>query len=170
MSDILENFSLDGVFIAALVLAVIGAPILYFEVFSKKKENSYTGIMKFLYDLVHFRFFLVEVILKITYIAISVFITIMGLASLVSGSFWLFILVVIAGNLGLRIGYEVIMMYITLVQNTNEINKKLGENKNNPPVYQKNPVQTPVQEPVQPEPLNNENTEASKPFPEKPNN
>ena len=47
--------------IIALVLAIVGGIALYFTVFSKKNDGKYTGIMAKLYDLVQFKYFVIEI-------------------------------------------------------------------------------------------------------------
>ena len=67
---------------------------------------------------------LIEQILKISYLFFAIFIT-LGSFSLIGYSFIAFLLLLIVGNLVLRIIFELILMAVMIWKNTNDINKKL---------------------------------------------
>lgn len=108
--------------IIAAVIAVIGGITLYF-VFLKSK-NKFTGFLAKLQDFLNFKSLVLEDILKITYLILTIFITLnsFGLIAVNVGTFFFTLIV---GNLGLRIGYELSILIIKICRNTSDINKKL---------------------------------------------
>lgn len=108
--------------IIAAVIAVIGGITLYF-VFLKSK-NKFTGFLAKLQDFLNFKALVLEDILKITYLILTIFITLnsFGLIAVNVGTFFFTLIV---GNLGLRIGYELSILIIKICRNTSDINKKL---------------------------------------------
>ena len=64
-------------------------------------------------------------ILKVLYMVSAIFIT-LGSFSLIRVSIASFFLSLILGNIVVRISYEFVLMFLTLVSNTTEINKKIG--------------------------------------------
>lgn len=117
--------TLNGVVIwtiIATVIAVIGGITLYF-VFLKSK-NKFTGFLAKLQDFLNFKTLVLEDILKITYLILTIFITLnsFGLIAVNVGTFFITLIV---GNLALRIGYELSILLIKICRNTSDINKKL---------------------------------------------
>lgn len=110
--------------IISAVVAVIGGICLYFTVFSKNNEKKYTGFMAKLYEFVKFDKMIVASFLKITYLILAIYITLSSFA-LISTSFIGFLLMLILGNLLLRVGYEFMLVTLRIYENTTEINKKL---------------------------------------------
>lgn len=110
--------------IISLVVAIIGGICLYFTVFSKENEKKYTGFMSKLYDFIKFKTMYITEILKISYLILAIYITLASF-SLISTSFILFIMVLIIGNLVLRIIYEFSLVLLSIHENVSEINKKL---------------------------------------------
>lgn len=113
--------------IISAVLALIGGIVAYI-LFVSKKKNEYKGFVGWLHDFLNFKVYFIDMILKVLYLIITIFITLSSFSfiriSIASFFVWL-----ILGNVVVRIGYEFILMFLTLVNNTSEINKKLGTPK-----------------------------------------
>ena len=69
-----------------------------------------------------------ESILKVTYLILAIYITLQSFG-LIGTSFLLFILMLVLGNIILRIVYEMSLILLTICKNTTEINSKLGKLK-----------------------------------------
>lgn len=114
--------SANGIWmIVALVLAIVGGIVGYI-LFVAKKYDGKNKFLAWLHEFLNFKKFLLATILKVTYIILAIFVT---LASFGTGSVLGFFLTLIFGNLLIRIIYEAGLMFITLVENSTEINKKL---------------------------------------------
>ncbi len=109
--------------IVAFVLAIIGAVLAYF-MFVKPKKEYPSKFVNWLRSFLNFDEMLIEPILKVTYIFMALFIT-LGSFSLISVNFLSFLLVLILGNLAIRVIYEASMMMVSIWKNTKEINKKM---------------------------------------------
>ena len=114
--------------IISLVLAIVGGIVGYIMFVSKKNNGEYTGFVAWLHEFLNFKKFLVEIILKVTYAIFAIYITLSSF-SYISFSIAYFFLYLVFGNIILRLIYELIMFIVTLVNNTTEINQKLGKNK-----------------------------------------
>ena len=104
-------------------LGVIGGIVLHFTFLSKKNEGKFKGFLGWLQDFLTFKKMLIENLLKITYLILTVFIT---LASLGMGNILVVVLTLILGNLAVRIIYEFSLILLIMCRNTTEINKKLS--------------------------------------------
>lgn len=115
----------DGTWmIIAAVLAIVGGIVAYFLFINKKTDKKYSPFLLWLHDFLNFKKFFIEAILKTTYAIGAIYITLSSFA-LIGSSVAGFFLYLIFGNVFLRIVYELIMLTITLVNNTTEINKKM---------------------------------------------
>lgn len=110
--------------ITSLILAVIGGILIYFLFLKKDNENKFTGFLKYLYEFLSFKKMWLESILKISYLILTLYLSLMSL-ELIGTSFILFITVFTLGNLILRVIYELSLLLLTICRNTTEINKKL---------------------------------------------
>lgn len=120
---------IDGTWmIISLVLAIVGGIVGYIMFVSKKNKGEYTGFVAWLHDFLNFKKYLIELILKVTYAIFAIYITLSSF-SFISVSIGYFFLYLVFGNVLLRLFYELIMFMITIVNNTTEINKKLGGKK-----------------------------------------
>lgn len=108
----------------SLVVAVIGGICLYFTVFSDKNEGKYEGFMARLYDFVKFKKMYITVILKVSYLVFAIYLTLVSF-TVISTSFLLFLLVLVFGNLALRLVYEFSLVLLSIQENVSEINKKM---------------------------------------------
>ena len=107
----------------SLVLAIVGAFVVYF-MFVKPEKKYGKAFVDWLRRFLNFQEMLIEPILKIFYIFLALFITLSSFA-LISDSFILFLLMLIFGNLLVRVIYEFSMILIGIWQNTRDINKKM---------------------------------------------
>ena len=126
-------FSLGGLFssisvgspwaIASLVLGIVGAILGYFMFLKpdKKYSNNFVNWAK---KFLNFDEMLIEVILKITYMFLAIYITLTSF-ELISYDFLLFFLTLTLGNVALRVAYEGMMLLIGIWKNTKEINQKM---------------------------------------------
>ena len=110
--------------IIAAVLAIIGGIALYFTVFGKANENKFTGFMKWLYDFVTFKKMILELLLRVLYLIVAIYLTLSSFA-LISSSFVSFLGMLIIGNLIARITFEFSLVLLTICKNTTEINNKM---------------------------------------------
>ena len=109
--------------IVSLVLALVGGIVIYFLFFKpdKKMPNKY---LEWLKEFFNFKTMLIEDIVKISYLVLAIFITLVSF-ELITESFVAFLLTLILGNLLLRVAFELSLVAIMIWKNTNEINKKL---------------------------------------------
>ena len=109
--------------LVALVLAIIGGVIAYvlFVNGNKKIDNKY---LKWLKEFLDFNKMVIEVVLKVSYIILAIFITLNSF-NLIGYNFLAFLLYLIIGNVLLRIIYEASLILLMIWKNTSEINKKL---------------------------------------------
>lgn len=111
--------------IAAAVAAVIGI-ILYFTLFAKRNEDRFSGLKGKFYNLMTLNRFYAEDILKFFYIVITFAVTAAGIAAIVLGSFLAGITILVAGNVSLRLTFELVMMFIMLCRKTVSMDRKLS--------------------------------------------
>ena len=111
--------------IISAVLAIVGGIVAYVLFVSKKNSGEYTGFVAWLHDFLNFKKYFIEVILKAMYLICAIFITLSSF-SLIGTSVAGFFLYLILGNVIARISYELVLMLITVVNNTTEINNKLS--------------------------------------------
>ncbi len=111
--------------ITATVAAAIGV-ILYYTLFSKRNEDRFIGFKGKLYNLMTFNRFYAEDILKFLYIIFTCALTAAGIAAIVLGAFLSGITVLVAGNIGLRLVFELLMMFIMLCRKTVSMDRKLS--------------------------------------------
>lgn len=110
--------------IIALILAIAGGILVYFLFLKKDNENKFTGFVKYLYEFLSFKKMWLESILKISYLILAIYISLMSF-ELIGTSFLGFILTLVFGNIVLRVVYELSLLLLTICRNTTEINKKL---------------------------------------------
>ena len=109
--------------IVSLILAIIGAIVGYFLFLKpdKKVDNKFLAWVK---EFFNFKKMVIEDLLKIFYAFTAIFITLSSF-SLISVSFFSFIMFLIFGNLLARITFEASLILIMIWKNTNDINKKI---------------------------------------------
>lgn len=109
--------------IVAAILSIIGGILLYVLFVNKKDkvENKYLAWIK---EFLSFKKMLIEVILKVSYIIVAIFITLTSF-NIISTSFLGFLLYLIIGNIIARLIYEGSLILLMIWKNTSEINKKI---------------------------------------------
>lgn len=110
--------------LVSLVAALIGGIVVYLVFLNKSNEGKYKGFIGWLYDFLSFKSMFAEVLLKVAYIILAIFITLSSFA-LISVSFIAFLAYLILGNLVLRLAFEFSLVILVICRNTTEINKKL---------------------------------------------
>lgn len=108
--------------IISLVIAFIGGIVAYILFAKSKKE--FNGFLGWLHKFVNFKTLILEDILKITYIILAAYITLASFG-FIGSNVGVFFGMLIGGNIGLRIIYEMSILLIKICQNTSEINSKL---------------------------------------------
>ncbi|CCZ89043.1 putative uncharacterized protein [Coprobacillus sp. CAG:605] len=108
----------------AFIVAIAASIVIYFVFMDKKEESKYTGFVKNLYDFLHFKINFIEAFLKIAYITTTLYVTITSF-SLIKVDIALFFMVLILGNIIIRILYEAAFLLYNIYLNTKEINSKL---------------------------------------------
>ncbi len=114
--------------IISAVVALLGGIVAYILFVSKKNNGEYTGFVAWLHDFLNFKKFFIEVVLKTLYVISTIFITLSSF-SFIGSSVATFFLWLILGNIVNRVAYEFVLMFLTLVNNTTEINKKMEAKK-----------------------------------------
>ena len=109
--------------IVALVLSVVGG-ILAYILFVKKDVKIENKFLIWFKSFLDFKEMLIETILKVTYIILAIFITLLAF-KLISVSFMGFLVSLVFGNLMLRLIYEASLMFVMIWRNTSEINNKM---------------------------------------------
>ena len=107
----------------AFIIALAATIIIYFVFMDKRNKASYSNPLKRLYDYLHFNNFFMEPILKITYIFSSLYLTISAFGY-IGTSFFFCLLILILGNIILRMTFESLMIIYKIYLNLSEINKK----------------------------------------------
>ena len=110
--------------IVSLVLAIVAA--LTWGDLKEDNEGKYTGFLGWMYDFLTFKKLTIENVLKILYLICAIFVTLSSFAT-ISTSFIVFLVYLVAGNLVVRIAYELILVRLIICRNTTEINKKLDK-------------------------------------------
>ncbi len=110
--------------IVAFILAIVGGILTYFLFLKKDNNNKFTGFVNYLYEFLSFKKMWLETILKVSYLILTIYITLMSF-ELISKSFIAFLLTLVFGNIILRVVYELSLILLTICRNTTEINKKL---------------------------------------------
>ncbi|MBQ3413258.1 hypothetical protein IJH33_00165 [Candidatus Saccharibacteria bacterium] len=119
--DLLAGVDLGVWGVISIVLALIGGILAYF-LFVQAKTEPKGKFLKWLKDFLSFKIMLIEPIMKICYYIATIFCVLVSF-SFISYSFVTFILVLIFGPIVIRLGYELIMMFIMIWRNTRDIAK-----------------------------------------------
>lgn len=108
----------------SFLAAIVGGILVYVLLINKNKNTKLEGWQKKLYDFLSFDSLILEVILKVMYIILMIYVTLSSFA-LISKSFLGFLFTLIFGNLGLRLVLELLLMQISLWRNVREIRRNL---------------------------------------------
>ena len=115
--------------IIALVLAIVGGILVYFLFLSKKNEGKFKGFLGWLYDFLSFKKMFLEALLKIAYLILEIYVTLASFA-LIGTNFFSFLLVLILGNLLVRVIYEFSLILLVICRNTTDIAKNTVKKEN----------------------------------------
>ncbi len=108
--------------IVSLILAIVGGILVYCLFLSKKNEGKFTGFLGWLYDFLSFKKMFLEVLLKVTYLILAIYVT-LGSFALIGTSFLSFLLMLVVGNIVVRVIYEFSLILLVICRNTTEIAK-----------------------------------------------
>lgn len=137
--------------ILALIVIVTGGLALYF--LFVRQPNRYAGALAHLHDILNFRHFFTEALLRALYCITVVALGVYSLILLFT-HFFLALLLFVGGNIVARITYEFALLLLVLCRNTQEINRKMGPLPQQPPVppaQPQNRAPQPPAPPVQPQ-------------------
>ena len=112
--------------IISAVIAVMGGIVIYFMFLTKDNEKKLTGKAKLLYDFLSFKNLLAEVLLRVIYLIVAIYITLSSFA-LISTSFIAFLLYLIVGNIVVRLLFEFALIILLICKNITEINSKMPQ-------------------------------------------
>ena len=109
--------------IVSLILGVIGGILTYFLFLTKKNDGKFKGFVKWLYEFLSFKKMCIEVILKIIYLILTIYITLSSFAFTSSPA--AFFGMLILGNLFIRILFEFSLLFLMMFNQVKEINDKM---------------------------------------------
>lgn len=111
--------------IIGIVVAVIATVCSYIFIIPEEKRENLPGFLQFVHDLFNFRAMLIESIARVLYIFCTFGSIAAGFLLLFGSTFWVGLIVMIIGPLVLRMVYELIMLFVLMVQNTISLNRKI---------------------------------------------
>lgn len=118
--------------ILSIILAVVGGILIYILFLNKKNEGKFKGFLGWLYDFLSFKKMFLEILLKVTYLIVAIFITLYSFV-LIGENFLAFLLMLVGGNIVARVVYEFALVLLVICRNTTDIakntSKKVEENK-----------------------------------------
>ena len=109
----------------ALILALIISLVAYFG-FVKSGKTYAQKFVNWLKEFLNFKRIFIENLLKFGYLFVAVYITIYSFG-LIKLSFWAFLLVLIVGNIIVRLIFEFSLMMIMIWKNTSEVSSDLNK-------------------------------------------
>ena len=110
-----------GLIIAAIVIGIV----LNFTFLSRKNEGKFHGFWGKVYNCFAFNRFYAEGIVKMLNVIAAFLVTFLGIYMLFTGGVISGILVIVFGNIGVRLLYELIMMFVILCKKTVTMDKRL---------------------------------------------
>lgn len=127
----------SGAMVAILVLvAVIAAIVVRLTFLSPRNEGRFTGFLGALYDFLNFRTGILRGLLLSLYLIFCFGQIALSLAMLFSGNLLGGLVMLVVGQIALRLAYEMFLLMVNLCYNVMDINRKLDYC---------HPPQTPVQ-------------------------
>lgn len=109
----------------ALILALIISLVAYFG-FVKSGKTYAQKFVNWLKEFLNFKRIFIENLLKFGYLFVAVYITIYSFG-LIKLSFWAFLLVLIVGNIIVRLIFEFSLMMIMIWKNTSKVSSDLNK-------------------------------------------
>jgi hypothetical protein len=131
----------------AQALALAGAIACAVLFLSPKRRGAWRGVWRKVSEHVNFDRFLLSSILKFLYVFAVLSTVIYGLFQLFTGAFLSGVIMIIAAPLGIRVLFELLMLLMSIREETSDTNDLLRRMQGLPP---KNPPKAAVPEPVQP--------------------
>ena len=110
--------------IISCILAVIGGLALYVMYLTPKKEKDFKGDLLKIHKFFNFKITIIQPILKVLYLVSALAVTLASFAY-IGSNFFKFLFILVVGNIGLRMMFEVLLLLMTLTNNVREINKKI---------------------------------------------
>lgn len=122
----LEGIGIWG--IIAAILAIVGGILVYF-LFVKSKTEPKGKFVKWLKEFLSFKIMWIEPILKVLYYIGTIFVILISFSFLALGGYGIlsFFLCLILGPVGVRLAYEMTMMFIMIWRNTRDIAEKIAK-------------------------------------------
>ncbi|NMA50337.1 MAG: hypothetical protein GX951_00605 [Mollicutes bacterium] len=113
--------------ILSIVFAIVGGFLVYF-LFVKSDKKYSNKFVNWLKDFLDFNNLLLETIIKISYLILALYITLFSFG-LIGQSFFLFLGVLVIGNVVIRVIYEFSILMIKICKDVSQINRKLKKDK-----------------------------------------
>ena len=135
-------------YILGTLSAVAATVLAFIFLLPENRRRKLTGFFGFVADLVNFKSFLIEKILKALYIFETVFCLVAGFFMLFSWYWTTGLILMLVGPIAVRLVFELFMLFITLVTNTSQINRKMGPLPQTEPERPVAPVVEPTVEPA----------------------
>lgn len=110
--------------IVSVILALVGCFVIYFLFVNNKDFKSNNKFLTWLMDFLRFDKMLIETILKIAYIFVAIFLTLVSFV-LIPVNFFAFLCTLTVGNIIARVLYEAALIKVMIWKNTTEIRKNL---------------------------------------------
>lgn len=111
--------------VLGLVSGVLGAFVIFFGFMSEKNEGRFSGRLGQLYSFLNFKEYIIEGMLKFLYVLAACLCTGIGLfTSLTVVNLSRGLVLLIGGNLAVRIAFEFLMMAVKACRNLGEIGKE----------------------------------------------
>ena len=116
--------------IIAAILAIVGGILVYF-LFVRSKNEPKGKFWKWLKDFLAFKVMWIEPILKVVYYIATIYVILFSFSFLALGGMgvlWFFVCLIL-GPLGVRLAYEMTMMFIMIWHNTRDIAESTAKKK-----------------------------------------
>lgn len=110
----------------AVVIAIVLGIVLFFTFLKKNNEGKFTGVKGKIYNALVFNRFYAENVIKFLYIVAACVVTVLGIVQIVLGSFVAGIITLTVGNILLRIGTELVLMFIIMCRKTVSMDRRLS--------------------------------------------
>ena len=108
----------------SLVVAIVGGIVLYHALCRDNDAPTDERVVA-LKNFINFKTLIIEPLLKCLYCIVAIFITLFSF-NYIGQSFLGFLIMLVVGNVVVRIAYEGSMIVLMIWRNTSDINKKLG--------------------------------------------
>lgn len=117
-----SNYS--WLFWVPLILSIVVTVLLYVMVFPKRNEAMLNEFLLAVKNIFTFKCLIIKPILQFLYIFFTFFFFLFGFFFQFQ-VFWLGLVIMLLGTIGLRIVYELVMLFVLLVKNVIQINAKI---------------------------------------------